>query len=144
MIEGIRWIQRFNSFSNAMAWLTEAVDLKQQRQLSHIELQGFIKSFEFTHELAWNVIKDFAHYQGQESIMGSRDATRYAFKLGLIDNGEEWMQMIISRNKAVHAYDEKMANEVVIDVVERFYPLFVEFKSAMQKKVMDNNGHTGE
>lgn len=131
----IRWEQRFNSFINALNWLTEAVELKRQRSLSHIELQGFIKSFEFTHELAWNVIKDFAAYQGQEQIMGSRDATRYAFKLELINDGEAWMEMIISRNKAVHAYDEKMANKIVLDVVGRFYPLLVEFKGTMAKQL---------
>jgi len=140
MIENdMRWIQRFNSFSNAMAWLTEAVELKQQRPLSHIELQGFIKSFEFTHELAWKVIKDFANYQGQEQIMGSRDATRYAFKAELIIDGETWMEMIISRNKAVHVYDENIANQVVSDVVNRFYPLLIEFKTSMQKRITDDN-----
>ena len=140
MEEDTRWEQRFNSFTRAMAWLTEAVELKQQRPLSHIELQGFIKSFEFTHELAWNVIKDFAHYQGQEQIMGSRDATRYAFKFGLINDGDTWMEMIISRNKAVHAYDEAMANEVV----NRFHSLLIEFKNVMQKKIVGVDSHAGE
>ena len=143
MEEDVRWKQRFNSFTRVLVWLTEAVELKQQRSLSHIELQGFIKSFEFTHELAWNVIKDLAHYQGQEQIMGSRDATRYAFKVGLINDGETWMEMIISRNKAVHAYDEKMANEVVSDVVNRFHPLLIEFKSVMQKQI-DISNHESE
>jgi len=55
--------------------------------------QGLIKSFEFTHELAWNVIKDFFFYQGNSSIMGSRDASREAFSKGLIDDGSTWMKM---------------------------------------------------
>jgi len=131
--EDVRYQQRFNSFTNALVWLTQAVELKQQRPLTHIELQGFIKSFEFTHELAWNVVKDFAYYQGQEQIMGSRDATRYAFKAGLISDGEGWMKMIVSRNKAVHAYDEAMANAVIKDVVNCYYPLFIEFESNMQQ-----------
>ena len=75
--------------------------------------------------------------------MGSRDATRYAFKVGLINDGETWMEMIISRNKAVHAYDEKMANEVVSDVVNRFHPLLIEFKSVMQKQI-DISNHESE
>ena len=135
----VRWQQRFNNFSNAIAWLAEAVELNQQRALTHIERQGFIKSFEFTHELAWNVIKDFAHYQGQTQIMGSRDATRYAFKAGLISDGESWMEMIISRNKAVHTYDEAMANALIKDVVDRYYPLFIAFKNSMQQYMADTD-----
>ncbi len=55
------------------------MELGRQRPLSELERQGLIKVFEFTHELAWNVMKDYFEYQGTGSIMGSRDATREAF-----------------------------------------------------------------
>ncbi|PHS14744.1 MAG: nucleotidyltransferase [Kangiella sp.] len=131
--DDIRWKQRLDSFLKAFARLTEAVELKQQRKLSRLEQQGLIKAFEFTHELAWNVIKDYAFYQGQSHIMGSRDATRYAFKLGLIMDGDGWMDMIINRNKAVHTYDEATAIEVTNRIFNDFYPLFNHFKDNMQK-----------
>jgi len=107
--EDIRWKQRFDNFLKTLLRLKDAVELKQQRALTPLEQQGFIKAFEFTHELAWNVIKDYALYQGQSQIMGSRDATRYAFTFDIVANGDDWMEMIKSRNKAVHAYDEVMA-----------------------------------
>ena len=34
--------------------------------------------------MAWNVMKDYAHYQGNADIKGSRDATRYAFEVEII------------------------------------------------------------
>ncbi len=51
----IRWKQRFENFSQALLQLTEAIELQSQRELSNLEKQGFVKAFEFTHELAWNV-----------------------------------------------------------------------------------------
>lgn len=55
----IRWQQRFASYQKALLQLQEAVELSSQRALSSLEKQGVIQAFEFTHELAWNMLKDF-------------------------------------------------------------------------------------
>jgi hypothetical protein len=63
MTEDIRWKQRFSNYLLALQTLT-AAGLPRQRHLSALEEQGVIQSFEFTHELAWNVLKDYLEYQG--------------------------------------------------------------------------------
>lgn len=75
-----------------MQRLSEAVVLAGQRELSPLEQQGLIQAFEFTHELAWNVMKDYFFWQGTSSITGSRDATREASSKELIEDGEGWME----------------------------------------------------
>ena len=100
--QDIRWEQRLNSFATALAQLTKAVVLAGQRPLSDLEQQGLIQAFEFTHELAWNVMKDYFTFQGSQAITGSRDAVRESFDKGLITDGEGWMGMIKSRNKSSH------------------------------------------
>lgn len=104
MTEDIRWKQRFENFNRALHLLTLAVELSKQRPLSDLEKQGVIQGFEFVHELAWNVLKDFLEYEGIQNIVGSRSAVREAFKRGLIDNGEVWMDMIEKRNLSSHTY----------------------------------------
>lgn len=139
----IRWQQRLHSFNDALSHLTEAIDIQQQRPLSHLEKQGFVKAFEFTHELAWKVIKDYFAYQGTTSIMGSRDATREAFQNNLISGGDSWMEMIKTRNKAVHTYEETILNEVIEKTTKVYHPLYLEFQSKMQtleKKESANKG----
>jgi nucleotidyltransferase substrate binding protein (TIGR01987 family) len=85
----IRWKQRLHNFSKALSQLEQAVELTKTKELSDLEKQGLIQAFEFTHELAWNVMKDYFDYQGAaELITGSRDATREAFQKGLIINGD--------------------------------------------------------
>ena len=129
----IRWKQRFVNFQQALAQLTEAVELQVERPLSNIEQQGFVKAFEFTHELAWKVMKDYFFFQGNSRIMGSRDATREAFQNHLIEDGEDWMEMIKSRNTAVHTYDHVMVDDVITKTTEVYYPLMLEFEKTMMK-----------
>jgi len=129
--EDIRWQQRLENYHRALNQLNKAAKLSEERSLTELEEQGLIQSFEFTHELAWNVMKDYFTYQGNPEIMGSRDATREAFKVGLISNGEVWMDMIISRNKTTHTYDEKTAREISNNILKQYVELFNDFKQKM-------------
>jgi nucleotidyltransferase substrate binding protein (TIGR01987 family) len=124
MAEDIRWKQRFSNYEKAFQSLTEAVDLSRERELSALEQQGLIQSFEFTHELAWKVLKDYLEYQGVAEVVGSRDASRFAFQNSLIQDGEVWMQMIAARNQTSHTYNLKIAQAVVDSILTQFYPAF--------------------
>ncbi len=122
--QDIRWIQRFNHFTKALLQLQEAVELARQRPLSKLEEQGLIQAFEFTHELAWNTLKDFLEDRGVQNLYGSRDATREAFKTGLIKNGEAWMDMIQSRNLTSHTYEEATAAKIVSAIRATYFAEF--------------------
>jgi nucleotidyltransferase substrate binding protein (TIGR01987 family) len=120
----IRWKQRFNNYIKAFQTLVAAVELARTRELSELEQQGLIQSFEFTHELAWNVLKDYLEEKGIMGLIGSKDATRAAFKAGLIEQGEDWMKMIEDRNRTSQTYDPHVAQAVAENILERFYPAF--------------------
>ena len=130
--QDIRWQQRFSNYQKALQLLREAVELSRQRGLSRLEKQGLIQAFEFTHELAWNVLKDFLQDQGNRSIKGSKDATREAFKVELIDDGEQWMAMIQRWNVSSHTYDEKTAEKLVDEILHNYFSLFLELETEMQ------------
>ncbi|HBG07616.1 MAG: nucleotidyltransferase [Geobacteraceae bacterium GWC2_58_44] len=130
--QDVRWQQRFKYFQKALLQLTKGVELSQQRPLSDIEQQGLIKAFELTHELAWNVMKDYFEYQGNTSIMGSRDATREAFQRNMVTDGEGWMEMIKSRNMTSHTYNEEIADEISEKVISEYFHLFQQFHSRVQ------------
>jgi len=127
----VRWRQRFSNFKKALFQLEGAATLSKQRALTQLEKQGVIQAFEFTHELAWNVLKDFLEDQGEQNIRGSKDATRAAFKVSLIHDGEQWMAMIQSRNVSSHTYDEKIAELLVEVIFDCYVPLFKQFESDM-------------
>jgi nucleotidyltransferase substrate binding protein (TIGR01987 family) len=128
----IRWRQRLQNFEKALQQLGKAVDLTHRRGLSELEKQGLIQAFEFTHELAWSVMRDYFAYQGNTAIMGSRDATREAFQKNLVTDGEGWMEMIQSRNQTSHTYNQEVADEIVQKVITLYYDLFLAFEKRMQ------------
>lgn len=114
----VRWEQRFANFRKALAQLKKFV---KKGQLNELEEQGAIQAFEYTYELAWNVMKDFLEHQGQTDIYGSRDAIRKAFQLGLIQDGDKWMDAYVSRAKTSHTYNEETAREVVDAILQSFW-----------------------
>jgi nucleotidyltransferase substrate binding protein (TIGR01987 family) len=122
--QDILWKQRFNNYGNAFRELNEAIDLAALRPLTKLEKQGVIQGFEYTHELAWNLLKDYLEYQGIVGLIGSRDSTREAFKRGLIGDGETWMEMIKSRNLSSHAYDRETTEQIFTAIRSRFFDAF--------------------
>ena len=132
MNSDIRWIQRFDNYGRALQTLRNAAELATQRPLSELEQQGLIQGFEFTHELAWNLLKDFLEAQGIAGLIGSRDAIRTAFKNGLLEDGETWMEMIKARNLSTHTYQQDLAQRIATDILTRFYPAFVALELKMQ------------
>jgi nucleotidyltransferase substrate binding protein (TIGR01987 family) len=153
MEEDIRWKQRFSNYKRALEKLKESVDYIRfnfQEEgndpiphenigfvLSEMIKEGLIQRFEYTHELAWKVMKDYSVYQGNSQIGGSRDATREALSLQLITEGESWMDMIFSRNLSTHTYNECTANEIYSKILQLYFPLFLSFEKRMEEKISD-------
>jgi nucleotidyltransferase substrate binding protein (TIGR01987 family) len=147
MEQDVRWIQRFSNYNKALLKLEQAVAYIKHHVidneiasenldvvLDEMIKEGLIQRFEYTHELAWNVMKDYAEYQGNTNIGGSRDATREALQLNIIENGEIWMDMIKSRNKTTHTYNESTANEIYSKIINEYYSLYIAFKIKMEEK----------
>jgi nucleotidyltransferase substrate binding protein (TIGR01987 family) len=123
----VRWRQRLQNFRRAFDQLSKAAALANERKLSDLEQQGLIQAFEFTHELAWNTLKDFLESRGESGVYGSKDATRAAFAKGLIADGDAWMAMIKSRNDSSHTYNEDTANEMAAAITSSYQPQFDKF-----------------
>ncbi|MDR9499937.1 MAG: nucleotidyltransferase substrate binding protein [Hydrogenovibrio sp.] len=134
MAEDIRWVQRFDHFKKAYAQLQDALALMETRPLSNIEKQGAIHTYEFTYELAWNVLRDYLVWQGTETLSGSRDAIREGFKRELISDGHAWLAMLQDRNRTVHTYNEETANQILEQLRSRYAGLFAEFMTVFQNK----------
>ena len=62
----IRWQQRFNNYRKALVKLAQAVELlsgqvNREEAVDELLQEGLIQRFEYTHELAWKVMKDYAN-----------------------------------------------------------------------------------
>ena len=131
----IRWIQRLENFRKALERLNEAAtiiasNLQLGTEVTDLLREGLIQRFEYTHELAWNVMKDYAEYQGNTEIRGSRDAIRWALQNGLADD-KAWMKSIEDRNLSSHDYDRPTADAIFSKVIGTYLPLFNRFEQTM-------------
>ena len=141
MSQDIRWQQRFANYQKAFKQIKDALVLSEQRDLSPLEKQGLIQAFECTYDLAWKTMKDFLEHRGStDKIYGSKDATKQAFNVGIIGNGETWMQMIQSRNQTSHTYNEEDAEEIVDEIFGSYYFRFVELEAKLAQLLeLENN-----
>jgi nucleotidyltransferase substrate binding protein (TIGR01987 family) len=126
----LRWKQRFLNYEKVFLQLTRFIE---KEDLNEFEKQGLIKSFEYTYELAWNLMKDTLLYQGITEITGSRDAIRQSFNKGLIEDGESWMMMINDRVLTVHTYNEDTAQKIESRIYELYFQLFEKFHNKMHE-----------
>lgn len=145
-ISDIRWEQRFSNYNKAFLKSELAViKIREEYQieedgtidedefLDHIIKEGLIQRFEYTHELAWNVMKDFLENAGNTNIFGSKDATREAFAQGLLGDGEIWMDMIKSRNKTSHTYNQETADDIFIKIMHHYFEQFLNFRNKVEE-----------
>jgi len=136
MTQDIRWQQRFTNFQDALKQLQKFID---KGELSELEQQGLIKAFEYTYELAWTTLKNYLEYQGETELFGPRDAIRKAYQLGLISGGEVWMDMLKSRNKTSHIYNQETADEIAQAIFTDYHPVFISFQQRMRGLVQNAN-----
>lgn len=125
----VRWKQRFENYEKAFFQLKRFLE---KEELNEFEEQGLIKCFEYCYELAWNLMKDYLVYQGTVGITGSRDAVRQAFSKGLIQNGQEWINMVNDRILTVHTYNEETAERIENRIYNVYYALFDQFYQKMK------------
>ena len=60
--QDIRWIQRFSNYRKALAKLSQAMAIMSEQLafndgVDELLQEGMIQRFEYTHELAWKVMK---------------------------------------------------------------------------------------
>lgn len=140
----IRWKQRLDNYRKAYNKLVVAAEKvmamsEYDTDMQELACEGLIQRFEYTHELAWNVMKDYETFQGDNEVRGSRDAIRKALTIGLIKS-PRWMETILDRNRTSHNYDMLVANEIKNAIVSEYLPLFSDFLQVMEKIERDENG----
>ncbi len=129
-LKEVRWKQRFENYKKFYDLLEKYVD---QSTYTELEQAGLIQIFEMSFELSWKVIKDYLESEGYE-ISSPREAIKKAFEIGLIQDGEVWLEALVSRNTSVHTYD-KSKIEALVDVVkEEYYPLLKSLKEALEER----------
>lgn len=80
--------------------------LKEALKISNpddVYIDGVIQGFEFVFELSWKTIKEYLIYSGYDIVsVEPRGTLKTAFSAGIIEDGEEWIEMMEARNSLSH------------------------------------------
>lgn len=133
-MKDIRWQQSLDNYNKAVETLNRTLAITKERSLNETEQLGLIQAFELTHETAWKCLKNYFEHQGIVDITGSRDATRQAFKNNLIEteDGDAWMEMIVSRNNTSHTYNKATADDISSKIIKSYSPLFLKLLDKLE------------
>jgi len=127
----IRWKQRFENFNKAYTLLEK---YSTKTKLSELEQAGIIQFFEMTFELGWKVLKDYLEADGY-SVKSPRESIKQAFQNEIINDGHIWMDALAVRNLTTHTYDENLANKMVNDIVNVYFPELKKMHDKLEKEV---------
>ena len=124
-------MKRFEERKEDLIKVTTRLEEALHEETSDLAIDGVLHRFEFTSELAWKTMKDYLEYQGISEKIGSpREIIKESFSIGLIENGDIWIKMMLARNTLSHLYDEETSREIYDDIKETY---ILEIKKLIQK-----------
>lgn len=131
MQEDIRWKQRFSNYNKSLNFLEFALQIDNP---DIVQKAGIIQFFELTHELAWKLLKDYLEAQGFLDVKSPRDAIKKSFEIGLINDGQVWLELLLDRNLTAHTYDEEKASEVEELIRNKYFLLLKDLQKTFSDK----------
>ena len=133
--QDVRWEQRFLNYTKSMRYLEDALQIPDP---DIVQKAGIIQFFEMSFELAWNMVKDYLEDQGFVEIKSPRGAIKKAFEIGILENGHDWMDLLLDRNLTAHTYDEQKATDMEQLIHNKYFPLLkailIGFKDKLSEK----------
>lgn len=124
--------EKLDDYKRASSRLDEATKLDA---FNDIIMDGVIQRFEFTFELSWKLMKIYLEYMGIDELNNPRAVIREAFANGLIDDGEQWIDMMVDRNKPSHLYDEEEVRFIYEKIKIRHNPILLRFTDEIEYKI---------
>lgn len=127
---------RFNQYKNAVDRLEEVIETYNDNN-SRIIVDAMIQRFEFCVELSWKLLKDYLSGENVGDFNSPRSVMKESYKMGLITEGELWLDMLEDRNLTSHTYDEIVANTIRDNILNTHYTLLKKLKEKMEEKIYE-------
>jgi nucleotidyltransferase substrate binding protein (TIGR01987 family) len=136
----LRWHQRFENFKAALTLLEQGIQIVEATPGDDLIKAGLIQRFEITWELGWKVIRDYCADTGAPlDVANPINAIRAGFDIGLIDDGDSWVEAMRARNAMSHEYDTRKFAQTVAAIAHRFAPLLQQLKARLDVEYAKGN-----
>ncbi|MBO5165265.1 MAG: nucleotidyltransferase substrate binding protein [Lachnospiraceae bacterium] len=125
-------MKKFDNFCNALNNLKDIYEYEEP--YGNVELTGMVGLYEVCFEQSWKAMKEILENHGfAESQTGSpRQILKTAYQAKMIDDEELWIAALVARNNVAHSYNKEIANDIVREIKEKYYNMFVSLKNTIE------------
>ncbi|MBN7573926.1 MULTISPECIES: nucleotidyltransferase substrate binding protein [Clostridium] len=129
--------EKLSDFGKALLRLSEAIDESKSNSKSSTLKDGVIQRFEFCYEICWKLIKYYLESEGIQEAKSPKSTFREGFKIGIIEDGEVWIDMLNDRNLTSHVYDEEVAFDIYEKIISKYFKQMNDIYVLLKSKVVD-------
>ena len=126
-------MKKYENFKAALSNLKDIFDY--QEPYKNVEMTGMVGLYEICFEQSWKAMKELLENAGySEGATGSpRGIIKAAYKAGMINDEELWLDALIARNNVAHAYNRAIATDIIEQTKSKFYGMFVSLAEIMEE-----------
>ena len=126
-------IESYEMFKKAFYKLKEFIDTDNG---SEKDRAAIIHAYEYTFELWWKALQKYLQQYETVTEHGPGATIRNAFQFGIIEDGEDYMDLLRDRNLIAHTYKENIAIEIHDRIVEKHIKTLSNFIEKFDKKII--------
>lgn len=127
-------MKKFDNFKRALDNLEDIY--KYEEPYDNVVLTGLTALFEICFEQSWKAMKEIMELEGVKSAAtGSpRSIIKDAYQIQLIQDEKAWLDALASRNNVAHAYNEKVAYEIIHNTKSVYVDMFKKLRETMENR----------
>ena len=129
-------MKKYEKFYMALDNLKDIYNYREP--YDNVVLTGLVGLYEICFEQAWKAMKEILQNAGYaEGTTGSpKTILKTAYKAGMIDNEDLWIEALVSRNNVAHAYNQAIALDIVNQTKDKYYDMFVRLEQTIEREWM--------
>ncbi len=109
----------------------QRLDESLKKPKNNINRNSAIKRFEMSFDLVWKTLKTFLEENHNAICASPQNCFRETYRVGVIEYDTFWLEIAKMRNLSVHAYDEKLADDIYSEL-PKVYQYFQKLFSAIK------------
>lgn len=126
-------IESYETFKKAFSKLREFVDTDNGTEK---DKAAIIHAYEYTFELWWKSLQRYLQDFETVTEFGPGSTIRNAFQYGLIEEGQDYMNLLKDRNLIAHTYKENIATEIYESIVNKHINTLEKFIKEFDKRIV--------
>lgn len=126
-------IESYETFKKAFLKLKEFVDTDNGTEKDRAAI---IHAYEYTFELWWKALQKYLQNCEAITEFGPGSTIRNAFQYGIIEEGQDYMDLLRDRNLIAHTYKESVSIEIYDRIVKNHIKILEKFIKEFDKRII--------